>query len=148
MKQLRPYVPHHHTCTSLLSLLTPLSSIHASISPLSPSPPPPFPPKTPCAFPCVDVVEVATLESALYERNASSIRLAHGTYALTSTLMISRDVTIEAADGHTVALDGQNEVQVMTVRNANVRLVGLHINKGRSVRTLCTPPRQVFTLML
>ena len=71
--------------------------------------------------------------------SAAEIRLAPGTYAVTSTLSISSDVTITAdVEGAAVVLDGQGSTRVIYISAATVQLVGLDITNGyhSSVRLL------------
>ena len=70
------------------------------------------------------------LKTAVEHGSDATIELTAGTYLVTSTLSISRDVTIAAADGAMVVLDGQNARRVMTISSGVVQLVGLHITKG------------------
>ena len=63
------------------------------------------------------------------------VEVANGTYLVTSTLSISRNVTIQAADGATVVLDGEKARQVIDISAGQqvreyVRLVGLSITRG------------------
>ena len=58
------------------------------------------------------------------------IRLAAGTYPVASTLTISREVTITAADAAVVVLDGQNARRLMHITGGTVHIIGLSIIKG------------------
>ena len=80
----------------------------------------------------LSVSNFADLKAAVEQGSDATIELAAGTYLVTSTLSISRTVTIAAADGATVVLDGQNARRVMTISSGVVQLVGLHVTKGNS----------------
>ena len=82
----------------------------------------------------VTVSTFAELETEL-AGSAATIRLAAGTYAVTSTITITRDVTITAdVDGASVILDGQDARRVMYINGAfTVQLTGLTITNGNAV---------------
>ena len=90
------------------------------------------------ALSSVTVSSFADLASAV-SGSATEIRLDAGTYAVTSTLSISSDVTITAdVEGAAVVLDGQGSTRVIYISAATVQLVGLDITNGyySSVRLL------------
>ena len=63
--------------------------------------------------------------------SVTEIRLAAGTYEATSTLTISRSVTITAdVEGASVVLDGQGSRIVISISGGTVQLVGLSITNG------------------
>ena len=75
--------------------------------------------------------------------SAATIRLEAGTYSVTSTLTISRDVTLTAdVEGSSVVLDGGNARRVMTINSGTVQLTGLTITNGyssvRHASPMCT----------
>ena len=75
------------------------------------------------------------LQSVVDNSSVTEVRLPAGTYAVTSTLEISRSMTITAdVEGSSVVLDGQNARRVMNIKQVNeeivVQLVGLNITKG------------------
>ena len=114
--------------------LTLPSGDFGSVTFVTPPPPsplaPPAPPQTPCVVGrCVDSFH--GLEDAVYG-SAEEIRLAAGTYLVMSTLVISRNASITAAEGATVVLDGQNARQVMRISAGTVYLVGLSITRGNA----------------
>ena len=72
----------------------------------------------------------AELQAALSGSEAI-IRLAAGTYQVTSTITISRDVTLTAdVEGSSVVLDGGNARSVMRINSGTVQLTGLTITNG------------------
>ena len=73
---------------------------------------------------------------------ATEVRLTAGTYDVTSTLTISRDVTITAdVEGAEAVLDGQGTTRVVYIASGTVQLVGLDITNGdaSSVRPRARP---------
>ena len=63
--------------------------------------------------------------------SANEIRVAVGTYAVTSTLSVSRSVTIRAdVESATVVLDGEDARRVVSIASGNVELIGLSITGG------------------
>ena len=87
----------------------------------------------------VTVSTFADLQAAV-AGTADIIRVAAGTYAVTSTLSIVRDVTITAdVEGEEVVLDGGHTggrytgVRVMEIAGGNAKVIGLSITKGYSV---------------
>ena len=90
----------------------------------------------------VTVSTFAELETAL-AGSADTIRLAAGTYAVTSTLSVARNVVLTAdVEGSSVVLDGGNARGVMTINSGTVQLTGLTITNGdasvRHVSPMCT----------
>ena len=86
------------------------------------------------ALTSVTVSTFAELQTAL-SGNASTIRLAAGTYSVASTdrfgLTISRGVTLTAdVEGSSVVLDGGNARRVMRINSGTVQLTGLTITNG------------------
>ena len=79
------------------------------------------------ALSSVTVSSFADLASAV-SGSATEIRLDAGTYAVTSMLSISSDVTITAdVEGAAVVLDGQGSTQASSISSGTVQLVGLSI---------------------
>ena len=119
----------------------------------SPSPPPPHPTRAPPppssrelvpyyhgrGLTSVTVSTFAELETAL-AGSADTIRLAAGTYAVTSTLSVERNVVLTAdVEGSSVVLDGGHTgygtgTRVMLINSGTVELIGLTITKGYAVR--------------
>ena len=89
----------------------------------------------------------AELQAALSGSEAI-IRLAAGTYQVTSTITISRDVTLTAdVEGSSVVLDGGNARRVMRINSGTVQLTGLTITNGySSVRRAFSPARPCVSL--
>ena len=83
------------------------------------------------------------MKNAVEAGSDAIIELTAGTYGVTSTLRISRDVTITAADGATVVLDGQNARQVIYISAGTVQLVGLIITEGYAYY-VCKHSRESF----
>ena len=79
------------------------------------------------------VSDTSGLVSAL-SGSALTIELEAGTYTISSTLTISRDVTIKAkVSGSSVVLDGGGSTQIMQVNNGNeAHLIGLTFKDGKS----------------
>ena len=102
-----------------------------SLPPLPPArPPPPSPP----ALPPVTVSTVGQLRAALQQGVAAIIELSPGVYPVTSTLSISRDVTITSAEpGQPVILEGQGDVRVLYITGGTVQLIGLDITGGNTI---------------
>ena len=86
----------------------------------------------------------AELQAALSGSEAI-IRLAAGTYQVTSTITISRDVTLTAdVEGSSVVLDGGNARRVMSINSINswtVQLTGLTITNGYELVRHASPLR-------
>ena len=77
-----------------------------------------------------DVSSFGELQSAIYSGEAF-IRLASGTYSVTSTIVPLADVTLLAAEGAQVVLDGQDARRVMEIRSGrNINLIGITITRG------------------
>ena len=99
----------------------------------------------------VPVSTIADLRSHLTAQT-SVIELAGGTYALGGTqLSISHDVTIQAAPGATVVLDGGYDSisgscpgscsRVLYITGGTVTLIGLDITGGYTSVSACVNPR-------
>ena len=151
------------TVASVLALLlfSPLGALATPQATAPPAPPPVSPPPSPprpsearhhhnatSGLPPVALergrslsttVEISTFDELVtaLAGTAATIRLAPGTYPVTSTLQLSRSVTIIAVDGDAV-LDGQDARCVMLISSGSVELIGLNITKGhRNVRLPC-----------
>jgi len=70
------------------------------------------------------------LIAAVADPSIGHIVLAPTMYYLTSTLSISRSITLEAANTGTVVLDGQGSTQVLGISSGTVELIGLDITGG------------------
>ena len=93
---------------------------------------------------CTYIHSFEELQSAL-AGSTPVIRLAAGTYPVDTTLSIPRNVTIVAAEGAVVVLDGQGTRRVMTIIAGTVQLIELSITNGHApdvfaVGTLCFGP--------
>ena len=76
-----------------------------------------------------------TLSNALAAASAGdTLVLADGTYTLTSTLTIDKDITIRASNQGQAILDGENSKRVILVSTGTVVLDGLSITNGQEVR--------------
>ena len=122
--------PSSSSCCARLALLL-LGSTHAAALLVTPPPAPPVPAvvlrNASHGRSLGEVSTFSALVSAL-ESGVASIQLAAGTYAATSTLTISRSVSLIGSGN--VVLDGQNARRVMTISSGSVELVGLSITKG------------------
>ena len=79
---------------------------------------------------CVQVGTFGELETEL-AGTKTVIQLAAGTYAVSSTLTIDRDVTLMAdVEGSSVILDGGGVRRVIKIEGGTVQLVGLDISNG------------------
>ena len=79
------------------------------------------------------VSDYTDLVNALADSSVAEILLEAGTYDVTSTLTISRDVTLAAdVSGTTVVLDAGDSTQVMFISGVTVQLIGLSITNGNS----------------
>ena len=86
---------------------------------------------------CSDVADPCTVYAALGDATVSgdAIDLATGTYALTETLAVSLSgaLALQAEPGATPVLDGQGNVQVMTIAaGSGVTLAGVIVEDGAS----------------
>ena len=63
--------------------------------------------------------------------------MAAGSYLVSETLLINRNVTIVAEEDAMVVLDGQNARRVMTISTGVVQLTGLDITRGLALNVRC-----------
>ena len=87
------------------------------------------------------MVNVSTFDGLVraLRGGAAAIQLASGTYSVTATLMIARNVTIKAAPSATVVLDAQHQRRVLQIDGGTVVLERVSITGGH-VRSLCAQP--------
>ena len=82
-----------------------------------------------------------TARHSTSQGSADVIRLDAGTYEVSTTLTVDRNVTITAdVVGESVVLDGQGARRVMTIDGGTVRLIGLNITRGSADQARVTPP--------
>ena len=86
------------------------------------------------------VSDTSGLVSAL-SGSATTIELEAGTYTISSTLTVSRDVTIKAkVSGSSVVLDGGDSTRIMRVQSGNeAHLIGLTFKDGYDVSVPAGP---------
>jgi nitrous oxidase accessory protein NosD len=82
----------------------------------------------------INVVEGPdTVQSALASAApGDELVLGDGTYLLSSTITIDKDITIRAMNSRQAILDGGNSIQVMTISSGTVVLEGVIITRGYS----------------
>ena len=81
----------------------------------------------------VTVSTVMELTTAVSNASFGHIILDEGTYFLTHTLVIHRDLVLDAKPGGLVVLDGRSSHRVLKITNAlTVHLNGLHIRNGHT----------------
>ena len=80
----------------------------------------------------------------------SELVLHNGTYSLSSTISIGKDITIRAQSMGMAVLDGQNSVRVLYISSGTVQLIGVNVTGGyvSGNVSLLSKPSQTLTDLL
>lgn len=74
--------------------------------------------------------DVGALAVALADYSIPRIQLAPGTYYVSETLYIERDVIVTAAEAKSTVLNADGKTRVLSITNGHVALSGLSITGG------------------
>jgi hypothetical protein len=100
-------------------------------------------------------IDVAAGDDLVAEVNRAAsgaeLILADGTYLLSGSISIAKDITIRAQNSGMAVLDGGDAVRVMSITGGTVLLDGLVITRGRASVSLApapAPPRWMIAIMI